>query len=188
MRVNLKGISSATKVLADGSKRTYLYAWRGGPLLRDRSGTPIVSRSDPYLIVALADAHRARKQLPSGTLATPIGEFKGSAEFATKAPKTRKAYERYLAIIQKRFGTMPIAVVQDKRSRGDFKAWRDTFSDKPRTADYLWQTLARVLSVAKDNGRIANNVCERGGRLYEANRAEIICEGRHIAAMGASAS
>ena len=147
-----------------------------------------MSRSDPYLIVALADAHRARKQLPSGTLATLIAEFKRSAEFATRAPKTRKAYERYLAIIQKRFGTMPIAVVQDKRSRGDFKAWRDTFSDKPRTADYLWQTLARVLSVAKDNGRIANNVCERGGRLYEANRAEIIWEGRHIAAMGASAS
>ena len=31
MRVNLKGIASATKVLASGEKVTYYYAWRGGP-------------------------------------------------------------------------------------------------------------------------------------------------------------
>lgn len=44
----------------------------------------------------------------------------------------------------------------------------------PRNADYAWTTLAKVLSFAKDRGRIAVNVCERGGRLYEADRAEKI--------------
>jgi len=47
-------------------------------------------------------------------------------------------------------------------------------SATPRTADYAWTTLARVLSVAKDRGRIAVNVCERGGRLYKADRSEKI--------------
>jgi hypothetical protein len=37
VRVHLKGIHSAVAKLADGSKKTYWYAWRGGPRL---PGTP----------------------------------------------------------------------------------------------------------------------------------------------------
>ena len=188
MRVHLKGIAKVNKTLADGTRRTYFYAWRGGPLLRGRDGKPIQDRSDPYLPVAYADAQRERSEAPAGMLSTLIAEFKRSSEFTTKAPKTRKAYERYLLAIDKRFGKMPLAVVQDKRTRGDFKEWRDSFADKPRTADYIWQTLARVLSVAKDNGRISVNVCERGGRVYKADRAEIIWQAEQIAAMRAAAS
>jgi hypothetical protein len=33
-------------------------------------------------------------------------------------------------------------------------------------------TLARVLSVAKDRGRITVNPCQRGGRLYAGGRSE----------------
>ena len=40
MRVRLKGINSITKTLADGTKRTYYYAWKGGPPLREAPGTP----------------------------------------------------------------------------------------------------------------------------------------------------
>ena len=77
-------------------------------------------------------------------------------------------------MIEDEFGTMPLAAVQDRRARGKFKEWRDTMADRPRVADYAWVVLARVLSVAKDRGTITLNVCERGGRLYEADRAEII--------------
>ena len=31
MRIRLKGINSITKKLADGTRRTYWYAWKGGP-------------------------------------------------------------------------------------------------------------------------------------------------------------
>lgn len=31
----------------------------------------------------------------------------------------------------------------------------------------MWTVLARILSAAKDRGRISINPCERGGRLYE---------------------
>src|SRR5437899_609835 len=77
-------------------------------------------------------------------------------------------------MIEDEFGTMPLAAVQDRRARGKFKEWRDSMSDRPRVADYAWTVLARVLAVAKDRGAITVNVCERGGRLYEADRAEII--------------
>jgi hypothetical protein len=34
MRLRLKGLNSITKKLADGTPRTYWYAWKGGPPLR----------------------------------------------------------------------------------------------------------------------------------------------------------
>jgi len=39
-RIRPKGINWSTKRLADGSLRTYWYAWRGGPPLRGELGTP----------------------------------------------------------------------------------------------------------------------------------------------------
>ena len=40
MRVRLRGINSKRKQLADGSWRTYYWAWKGGPPLRSEPGTP----------------------------------------------------------------------------------------------------------------------------------------------------
>src|SRR5580692_3979624 len=61
-------------------------------------------------------------------------------------------------------------------------------ADTPRKADYAWTTLARVLSVAHDRGRIPVNPCQRGGRLYEADRAEKIWTENDIARLLAVAS
>jgi integrase len=111
-----------------------------------------------------------------------ISAYRASSEFTSRSPKTQKDYRRYLKMIEDEFGSMPLAVVQDRRARGEFKAWRDKFAATPRKADYAWTILARVLAVAKDRGLIAVNVCERGGRLYEADRAEIIWQAEHIVA------
>jgi hypothetical protein len=40
MRIRLKGLNSINKKLADGTRRTYWYAWKGGPPLRGEPGTP----------------------------------------------------------------------------------------------------------------------------------------------------
>src|SRR5437764_1119981 len=40
MRIRLKGINSITKRLANGTTRTYWYAWKGGPPLSGEPGTP----------------------------------------------------------------------------------------------------------------------------------------------------
>jgi integrase len=40
--------------------------------------------------------------------------------------------------------------------------------------DYAWTVLARILSVAKDRGKIAVNPCEKGGRLYDGTRVDFV--------------
>lgn len=81
-----------------------------------------------------------------------------------------------------------MAALPDRRVRGEFKTWRDTFAETPRKADYAWTTLARIMSFAKDRGIIATNPCERGGRLYVADRKDKIWTEEDIAAVLAVAS
>ena len=40
MRVEVKGLHSTYKHLASGETRVYWYAWRGGPRLNGKLGTP----------------------------------------------------------------------------------------------------------------------------------------------------
>jgi integrase len=187
MRKELPGVASATKKLADGTRRKYYYAWRGGPLLKAEDGTPLQPH-DPRFFVAYTDAHRARRAPMQGTLFSLIALYRSSTEFTSLSAKTRKSYSRYLRLIEDDFGDMPIEAVEHPKARGEFKGWRDRLSNQPRHADYAWTVLARVLSVAKDRGKISINVCERGGRLYEADRAEKIWTADHIKAFCAVAS
>jgi len=76
MRVNLKGIASATKKLADGTERRYLYAWRGGPLLRDSKGQPISTRDHPELAYAYAEAQKTRIIKPDDNLAASFAKLR----------------------------------------------------------------------------------------------------------------
>jgi len=177
----LPGLATATKRLADGTRRTYYYAWRGGPLLPGQPGTP-------DFLPAYTRAHETRKKPASDTMLSLIAAFKASSEFTKKAERTKKDYMQFLKLIEDEFGDMPLSLVEKPRARGRFKKWRDGMARTPRTADYAWGVLARVLSVAKDHGKIATNVCERGGRLYSVDRAEIIWREEHIAAFNAVAS
>jgi integrase len=186
-RRKLPGVATASKRLADGSRRKYYYAWRGGPMLKGEDGTPLLPK-DPQFAVAYAAAHAERKKPATGTLFSLIAAYKIATEFTGRAEVTKKSYRRYLKMIEEEFGTMPLSVVEDRRARGKFKEWRDAMAANPRKADLAWSVLARVLAVAKDRGSIAVNVCERGGRLYEADRAEIIWLPAHITAFCAVAS
>jgi hypothetical protein len=186
-RRKLPGVATANKRLADGTRRKYYYAWRGGPLLKADDGSPLAP-NDPQFAVAYTAAHAERKRPATGTLFSLIAAYKASTEFTGRAESTQKDYRRYLKMIEEEFGTMPLNVVQDRRARGKFKEWRDGMAANPRKADYGWTVLARVLAVAKDRGLIAVNVCERGGRLYEADRAEIIWLDKHIEAFCAAAA
>jgi len=84
MRVRLKGINPVTKTLADGTKRTYHYAWKGGPPLRGKPGTPEFHASYNEAV--------ARKVAPpSGTLLALLLRFQESAEFRYKiSDRTRR--------------------------------------------------------------------------------------------------
>jgi integrase len=173
MRVKLKGLTKIRRTLASGEVVYYCYAWRGGPLLKDKNGAPL-QPGDPRLVHAFAEVTKERFVDPSETMARLVMEYKASSDFTGLSPKSRADYARYLDMVRDEFGDMTFADLQHLEARGEFKTWRDTMADRPRTADYAWTMLARVLSFAKDRGRISVNVAERGGRLYEADRTERI--------------
>jgi integrase len=181
MRVHLKGVHSVKMRLVDGRVAVYHYAWRGGPRLPGEPGSA-------QFLNAFNHAHAARKRPLHGCLFTLISEFKSSAEYLSLAPSTRRAYVTYLREIEVEFGDMPLAALESPRVRGEFKRWRDGMAATPRKADYAWTTLARVLSFGKDRGRISSNPCERGGRLYAADRADKIWTEADIARLLAAAS
>lgn len=183
MRVKLKGLAKVRKKLADGSSRFYFYAWRGGPLLRNSKGEPIQNPDDPQLQVAFTAAHAELRERPKGTLGTLIADYRGSPAFTGKAAKTREEYRRYLDMIDAKLGHYPLIALESITTRGRFKKWRDGMAENPRKADYAWSVLARVLSHAKDSGQISVNICERGGRIYKADRAESIWDADAIRAM-----
>ena len=167
MRANLKGIHKVRKKLSDGSTATYFYAWRGGPRLFQQPNSPA--------FVAEYSAALQKPKTPKiGTLFSLVAAYRSSADFLQLAESTRLSYGSYLKLIEAEFGDMPITALADKRVRGEFKAWRDKMAATPRKADLAWTVLARVMSFAKDRGRIESNPCERGGRLHSGNRANQI--------------
>ena len=160
MRVNLFGLYWSEAKLADGTKRRYYRAWKGGPRMKAKYGTAA-------FITEFEQHHRERKTVPDSTVFSLVAHFKTSSEYTILSDKTKKDYNRYLRLIEEKFGSMPKAAVEQRGARGVFKSWRDGMAENKRKADYAWTVLARVLSVAKDHELISVNPCERGGRLYE---------------------
>jgi integrase len=150
MRVKLKGINSIRKRLADGTYRTYWYAWKSGPPLRGEPGSPEFHASYNEAV--------ARKVVsPHGTLLSVLQAYQSSEDF-------------------RGLGDFPLSAVTDRRSRGVFLAWRNglAVSAGRRQADYAWTVLARVFSWGLDRGLVLDNPCRAGGRLWRGSRAEII--------------
>ncbi|MBR0914399.1 tyrosine-type recombinase/integrase [Bradyrhizobium japonicum] len=181
VRVVLKGIHRVKRKLANGEMKVHFYAWRGGPAIEANPGSPEFVRE-------YHDAHASLRQPRAGTFMTIIAQYKAAPEFTGLAASTRRAYLAYIKLIEDEFGDLPVAALTDRRVRGEFKTWRDSFAETPRKADYAWTTLARVMSFAKDRGIIVTNPCERGGRLYVADRKDKIWTERDIAAVLAVAS
>jgi hypothetical protein len=154
--VRLKGVNSVTKRIADGSVRTYWYAWRGGPPLRGQPGSPE--------FVASYNAAAARKVVPPhGTLLSVLHGYQQSADFLGLAPRSRSDYVGKIKLIEKDFGDFPLAAMTDNRTRGIFKAWRERLAaSSRRQADYAWVVLARVLSLGRGpRTRPGESVCTR---------------------------
>jgi hypothetical protein len=140
MRVNLTGIHTTYKKLASGKTKKYYYAWKGGPRIDADPGTT-------EFIRLYNEAVSVRKERPGETLRALIDYFRDSDEFKGGSPHSRRSYERYLKLIDAKYGTMPLAALEDKRARGEFKTFRGTFAATPRKADYcLDNTGARAFS------------------------------------------
>jgi integrase len=186
MREKLKGLAKVKKRLASGKTIFYCYAWRGGPLLKDKVGHPL-QPGDPCLAQAYAAAHDERRNPKTNDLTMLVRQYRASTDFGTTAPTTQHEYSTYLDIIRETFGSLSLEQLQDTRTRGKFKEWRDGMAATPRKADFAWTVLARVLSFGKDRGLLTTNIAERGGRIYRPDRREMIWTDSNIDAFQAVA-
>jgi hypothetical protein len=169
MRIRLKGINSRRKRLADGSYRTYYWAWKGGPPLTGEPGTP-------EFVTSYHEACASRIQPAKGVLLGVLNQYQKSSDFIDLAAGTRRGYVALIKRIEKEFGDFPLSALTDRRTRGIFMAWRDKIAANAgrRQADYAWSVLALVLAWGFNRGLTGANPCERGGRLYRGNRADKI--------------
>src|SRR6478672_3298580 len=113
MRVPLKGIASATKILASGEKVTYYYAWRGGPQLRGQPGSP-------EFVQAYEKAHRERHTPDPSLFKSIIAGYLASPEFGDVRDRTKADYMKQLAKIERAFGDLPLAALGDRSCRRCF--------------------------------------------------------------------
>lgn len=168
MRVRIKGINSVRKRLADGSLKQYHYAWKGGPPLPGKPGSP-------EFMAAYNEAVALKVPVQSGTLKFVISRYEESAEFSQLADRTKKDYLKHLDAIEREFGTFPVCGLTRKRARVIFSEWKDRLAKRSlRQADYAWTVLARCLSWALGRGIVDANPLERGGRLYRTTRSESV--------------
>ena len=162
-----KGVHKVRSKLVDGTIRTYYYAWRGGPKLIGEPGS-----------AAFETSYRAAKAMNAGpaegTLQSITNQYRGSTAFGSLSDSSKRNYERYLRMIDDEFGSMSLKMLDALGARGTFMEWRDSLADRPRTADFAWMVLSRMLSFGVDRGLIRHNPCVRGGRIYKVDRREAL--------------
>jgi hypothetical protein len=89
MRLRLRGINSYTAKLADGTTRTYWYAWKGGPRLRGEPGTP-------EFIASYNEAAAQKIKSPTGRLPSLLQSYQASDDFRQLAERTpRRLRQNY---------------------------------------------------------------------------------------------
>jgi len=169
MRIRLRGINSKRKKLADGSFKTYYWAWKGGPPLRGEPGSP-------EFIASYNEAVARKVVPPTGVLLALLFRFQESAEFQFGiSPRTRRDYIKQIKRIEREFSDFPIKALDDPRATSIFLEWRDRLAQTSlRQADYAYGTLARILSWALKRRLIATNPCANGGKLYQGSRVDKI--------------
>jgi hypothetical protein len=137
MRIRLRGLNSINKRLADGTRRTYYYAWKGGPRLRGKPGTP-------EFIASYNEAVGCKVAPPSGALLALLLRFQESAEFQFGiSSRTRRDYIKQIKRIERAFGDFPLKALTDPRARSIFLDWRDQLAKsscaKPITPTARWR-------------------------------------------------
>ena len=113
MRVHLKGINSHTAKLADGTMRTYWYAWKGGPRLQGEPGTP-------EFIASYNEAAAQKIKTPAGRLLSLLSHMRRAKISASSRPRTRDDYKRIIQHqIEPEFSDFPLSGLTD-RARAEF--------------------------------------------------------------------
>jgi integrase len=168
MFIRAKGIHWSLCRLADGTRKIYWYAWKNGPRLVGEYGSP-------EFIASYNKAIATKVVAPEGRLLALSQAYQKTEDFRGLRERTRVGYIKHIAKIEQRLGDMPIKALADPRTRGILLEWRDELAlSSKRGADYTFSVLAKILSTAKDRGKITVNPCERAGRVYHGTRVDSV--------------
>ena len=169
VRVRLKGVNTVRRYRKDGSFALYRYHRATGKLLVGEPGSA-------EFIESYAAAERSFRGRAKGTISDLIRRFQESPAFTDKmAETTQKEYRRKFKIVERNWGSAPLAAFDDKDFRKDALDWRDTIAkNSPREADNLLSALARVGSWAFDRGEVNRNILDDFPRIYHSDRADKI--------------
>lgn len=172
----------------------YIYAFRGGPLIRKvvQPRKPSLTKADHEAIAAALVDDRAvnptifcwiiRKWCPANPQ-DDDNTAKASPEWRALAPSTRRVWRGHLDLIETRWGKFPLAVWNDPRMVSKVVEWRDSRAKTPRAADAGITVLSALLEFARLRGYLAINVARDIPRLYKgSDRDEIIWTDDDIAA------
>ena len=168
MRVRLKGLNSKRKRLADGTLKTYYYAWKGGPPLRGEPGSPefVACYNE-----AVAKGRAADRRVAGAAVSLSRKRRISIWNLAAHPPRLHQTDKAHRARLR-RFSDQGA-----RRSAGAICVSRLARSDGEtslRQADYAYGTLARILSWAHNRGLIAKNPCAKVGKLYHGTRVNKI--------------
>lgn len=178
MEVALPGLHSVTRKLADGQTVTYHYAWRGGPRIKAEAGTAEFAAEFQRLTEG-----RDKAPICADHFQRIINDYQRAPAFTRLKPDTKAGYIRHIKTIEAAFGDIPIKALNSPRIRRVFLDWRDGMAATPRTANYRFAVLARIMAWAYDRRIIAQNPCERPGKLATGTRADVVWTDEQIAAM-----
>lgn len=168
--VQLKGVH-----VVRSAKAEYHYAWRGGPRL---SGEP----GSPEYVAAFHAAHAARKAPVTGTFREVLTKYRASPAYLKLGAHTRRAYDKHLNAIEAKWGTMPLAALEEAKVRKHFLAWRDSMAETPRTADMAVGVLKRVLGWAEERVYVTANHAAPIERLHRVDKSDAIWTPDDVAA------
>jgi integrase len=172
VKVELKGLHKVTT-----KDRTYYYAWRGGPRLEGKPGSPEFMQS-------YHEAIEARRTPDTSRFRALVAKYKASPAYTSLSRETKKRWGYALDHIAEYFGDLRIAQFdRPEKIRPVIRKWRQQYAATPRTADQHVQVLRRVLSYAVEFGKIAGNPAEGIKALYTGDRSEIIWTDATIATL-----
>jgi len=149
--------------------RYHFYAWRGGPKFWE-DDTP--NPRDPEFFQAFA---ASTKQPDAGVyLATRLVDDFLSSSALPKAPRSQKDIRKWLEFFRSEFGNDPVAMFEERASRGEVNAWRKRWLHSPKQHDMAGTHTTRLLNWAVEEGKLKEHHCHKLKKLYHSNRTEII--------------
>jgi len=164
-------------------KKTYYYAYKGGPRIHSAPGTKAFDRE-------VKMALRERDAGGIDTLDDLLKAWIVSAQYKALKPNTRVFYNKAIDDILDEWSGAKLAMFGQKGARSTLLEWRDEIADEgnQRTADRNLQTLRTVFNFALDREFLSHNPLARYKAISKVNRRDMIWTDADVAKFLATAN